>query len=292
MGATNGTTMSRVYEALRQMEKEQGQSGTSLFPELPDVLDNSTPGSPEFNGVSPVKVQASPSARLVALSQARSLGAEAFRALATRLENLHRQKSLKSVQITSGLVNEGKTLVAANLAVTIASFGSKVLLVEGDLHRPCLEALLGLHDLRGLGDWWSGQASDITHSLHKLGDIPLWLLSAGNVCDGPSNILQSTRFAETFGRLAEWFDWIVVDSTPMLPIIDANLWSRLVDGTILVVRRGVTSVKALRKGLRSLDNLKLIGVVLNEALEFHLAGNNQYYRATNRQLKRQSKTTP
>ena len=164
-----------------------------------------------------------------------------------------------------------------------------MLLLEGDLHRPTLAGLLGLNDLRGLSHWWSEQASDIAHFLCRLDEMPLWFLSAGTAHEQPSHILQSTRFAEAFNRLAGWFDWIVVDSTPMLPVADANLWSRLVDGTLLVVREGVASVKALQKGLESLDNLKLIGTVLNEASESDRTGYaGQYYgveRNSNRKLK-------
>ena len=99
--------------------------------------------------------------------------------------------------------------------------------------------------------------------------MPLWFLGADKVRDQPSAILQSPRFTEAFAGITSNFDWIVVDSTPMLPVVDANLWSRLVDGTLLVVREGVAPVSALKKGLESLDNPKLIGVVLNEASEFN-----------------------
>jgi capsular exopolysaccharide synthesis family protein len=207
-----------------------------------------------------------PSSRLVALSESQSFGAEKFRALATRLENLRRKKEMKSLQITSAVNNEGKTLVAANLAATFARHNrAKTLLFEGDLHRPSLAGLLGMDGLRGLTHWWSEDVPDISHFLKQVNEMPLWIILAGDVHEQPSHILQSTRFAEAFSRLADWFDWIVVDSTPMLPAADANLWSRLVDGTLLVVRERVASVRALQKGLESLDNLKLIGTVLNEA---------------------------
>jgi capsular exopolysaccharide synthesis family protein len=274
--------MSRLYEAVRQMGKEHGQAGTSPFTRSIRVLDSPSVFSAEVDNVSSVRVHPTPAARLVALSEVKSLGAEKFRALATRLENVRRQKGLKSVQVTSALVNEGKTLVAANLAFTIAKAGSTVLLVEGDLHRPSIQALLGLRNLRGLGDWWSDQARDISHSLHKLNDMPLWLLSAGAIHEEPSTLLQSNQFGEVVGRLADSFDWIVVDSTPMLPVVDANLWSRLVDGTILVVRRGVASAKALKRGLKSIDDLKLVGIVLNDAAESDPPGYIRYCGTTNR----------
>jgi capsular exopolysaccharide synthesis family protein len=272
--------MSRVYEAIRQLRKEQGHPGASPFPQPAERLDHSSVEPAELDGASSMKVKVTPSSRLVALTEPRSLGAEKFRALVTRLENLRRQRELKSLQITSGVINEGKTLIAANLAVTFAKHSrSKVLLLEGDLHRPGLAGLLGLNDLRGLSHWWSEQTPDIAHFLRQLNDMPLWFISAGAVHEQPSHILQSTQFAEAFNRFAGWFDWIVVDSTPMLPGADANLWSRLVDGTLLVVRERVASVRALRKGLESLDNLKLIGTVLNEASESERARYADHYYA-------------
>jgi Mrp family chromosome partitioning ATPase len=91
----------------------------------------------------------------VALTDPKGLGAEKFRALVARLENLRQKGELKSLQITSAVINEGKSLVAANLAVTLVKhFGYKVLLLEGDLHRPTLTTLLGLTNLEGINQWW------------------------------------------------------------------------------------------------------------------------------------------
>ena len=213
-----------------------------------------------------VAVNVSPDSRLIALADPNSLGAEKFRALATRLDHLRKQREMKSFQVTSSVINEGKTLVAGNVAVTLAKYsGSKTLLIEGDLHRPGLAALLGLNELSGLSHWWSGQDRELTPFVNKLNEMPLWFLSAGMAFDRPSDILSSARFANAFSHLANQFDWIVVDSTPMLPIVDVNLWSRLVDGTLLVVREGLAPVKAIKKGLQALDHPKLIGVVINEA---------------------------
>lgn len=279
--------MSRVYDALKQMEKEQGRLGTSPFPESPDLLTDSAAQETELKGVGSVEVKVLTASRLVALSEPRSLGAEKFRALVTRLENLRRQKEIKSLQITSSVGSEGKSLVAANLAITFARHSrSKVLLLEGDLHRPSLAGLLGLNSLQGISHWWSRPDPDIAPFLRQLNDMPLWFLGAGTAHEQPSHILQSTRFAEAFNRLTGCFDWIVVDSTPMLPVADANLWSRLVDGTLLVVREGIASMKALQKGLESLDNLKLVGTVLNEASESDRTGYGNEYYGTPRKIDR------
>ena len=265
--------MSRYYEALRRLEKEQRQAGTDDVAEAAarpaEVIGGILTEPVELQEAPAAEVEVSPASRFVALTEPRSLGAEKFRALVTRLENLRQQRELKCLQITSSVTNEGKTLVAGNLAMTLAMHsGCKVLLVEGDLHRPALAARLGLPQLPGLSHWWTERDESIGRYVYKLNGMPLWFLSAGSACDQPSQILQSARFVEAFAKLCGQFEWIVVDSTPMLPTADANLWSRLVDGMLLVVREGVTQVKSLKSGLAGLDNPKLIGVVLNEASEF------------------------
>jgi receptor protein-tyrosine kinase len=219
-----------------------------------------------FSSARRVPLKVSPESRLVALSDPNSMGAEKFRSLVTRLERLHEQSDVKSFQVTSSVIHEGKTLVSGNVAVTLARhFGAKTLLVEGDLHRPSLGTILGLNKMRGLSHWWSGWNDDLAPYIYKMGDLPLWFLSAGNPADRPSDILRSPRFVKAFAQLKAQFEWTVVDSTPIIPIVDVNLWSRIVDGTLLVVREGVTPVKALKQGLRTLDHPNLIGVVLNEA---------------------------
>jgi capsular exopolysaccharide synthesis family protein len=212
-------------------------------------------------------IKASPDSRLVALTDPNGLGAEKFRALVARLDDMRKEGELRSFQVTSSVINEGKSLVAGNLAVTLSKYsGSRTLLIEGDLHRPTLATQMGLNSLRGLNEWWSTRDQGLGAFIYKLHDMPLWFLSAGKPCDRASDILRSARFAKAFSQLASEFEWIVVDSTPMLPIVDVNLWSKLVDGTLLVVRHGITPLKALKNGLQALDGPKLIGVVVNDAL--------------------------
>ena len=275
--------MSRLYDTLRRMEREKRRSGI-ILPESDkpvDLLSNVMASPVEISESPRAKINVGQSSRLVALTDPKSLGAEKFRALVARLENLRQKGELESLQITSAVVNEGKSLVAANLAITfVKHFGYKVLLVEGDLHRPSLSGLFGLGELEGINQWWSSRkdAEEIARYIYNLEDIPLAFLSAGSACNQPSQILQSARFAEMFVRLMGSFDWIVVDSTPMSPVVDSNLWSRLVDGTLLVVREGFAPIKALQTGVKSLDHPKWLGMVLNEASEFDRVNySDQYY---------------
>lgn len=272
--------MSRFHDALQKSERERRQSGV-IAPELAvpvkvEEIAKIEPPAPQKAVVKSLVVPAE--SRMVALTEPYGLGAEKFRVLATRLENLRKkQKDLKSLQVTSGGVSEGKTLVSGNLALTFAKTShSKVLLIEGDLHNPKLAPALGLSHLTGIMNWWSGTKQDISQFLHQMPELPLWFLPAGGTYEQPLAILQSPRFAEAFELLARQFDWIVVDSAPMVPTADVNIWSRLVDGTLVVVREGVAPVKALKKGLASLDNPKLVGVVFNDTSDLDHAANYGY----------------
>lgn len=297
--------MSQLFEGFSRATVRQSQQETAARHMVPVELvlpepaatgeapDNAMPedahsrGAAEINTAvksdqtRSVMVQPPPSSRLVAWNEPNSLGAEKFRALAVRLDDIRRQHELKSLQVTSSVINEGKSFVAANLATTLAKYsGTKTLLVEGDLHRPTLASMFGLKDLQGLSDWWTARSQDLARYMLRFTGTGLWFLPAGKACDRPSEILRSAQLAEAFAQLKGQFEWIVVDSTPMLPVIDANLWSRLVDGTLLVVREGVAPLKALKKGLQSLDRPRLIGVVVNEASDFdQIDYDGQYYGA-------------
>ncbi|HKV29064.1 MAG TPA: CpsD/CapB family tyrosine-protein kinase [Candidatus Acidoferrales bacterium] len=280
--------MSRLYEALRKSEVENQQKGI-VVTEAPqqqaaEPFNTTAVGSNEMDSAVTVHAQVAPTSHLVAMTEPQSLAAEKFRVLVTRLNNIRSERELKSMQVTSGVVDEGKTLVAANLAVTLARHSqSRVLLIEGDLHNPALHSLFGLSHLKGLNHWWNDANALISNYIYRVDDMPLWYLPAGARFDQPADVLQSGRFSEAFAQIASSFDWIVVDSTPLLPMADPNIWNRLVDGTLLVVREGVAPIKALKKGLASLDNPKLIGVVLNGATEFDRVNYyDQYYAAAAR----------
>lgn len=265
--------MSRLYEALRKSELENRQSGAvTVATEIirPADFTSVAPTAPvELDATQTVQLRVSPESHMVALTELQGLPAEKFRVLVTRLRNLRSQQEIKSLQVTSSNVDEGKTLIAANLAVTLARHSqNRVLLVEGDLHNPSLHALLGLSHLKGICHWWKDPTATLGDFLYHADGLPLWYLPAGERFEEPAEILQSTRFAEGLMQISGLFDWIIVDSTPLLPMADANIWNRLLDGMLLVVREDVTPVKALKKGLAGLDGPKIIGVVLNGASEF------------------------
>jgi capsular exopolysaccharide synthesis family protein len=217
------------------------------------------------------------SSRLVAMFDERSVGAEKFRVLASRLQYFRKQHSLRKVLITSTIKGEGKSLISANLAVTLGR-RYKTLLIDGDLRQPGLTNLLGSSGLPGLADWWREEARDITPFLQHVGTLKLWHLPAGQASSSqPLEIFQSQRMAEMVHQAGEMFEWVIIDSPPLV-LADPNLLAGLVDGTLLVVKEGKTPQRQLKRSLESIENLKLIGIVMNGSSDAAHRYYGQYYK--------------
>jgi capsular exopolysaccharide synthesis family protein len=201
--------------------------------------------------------------RLVSLSNDNTLAAEKFRFLGVRLKHLQRERQLKKVLITSTIPREGKSMVAANLACTLGRASQeKVLLVEGDVRRPSLSGLFGAEKVAGLCDSLRGERN-LENSVRHLTEPGIWFLPAGVVPQNPQEVLQSAALAALMNQLTSWFDWIIIDSPPVMPLADTSIWARLADGILIVVRQGVTEKRQLERGLEAIDAKKLIGSVLN-----------------------------
>ena len=206
------------------------------------------------------------------------MGAEKFRLLRARLRNLRERRQIQKLVITSAVPNEGKTLVAMNLAVCLAKHtNEKILLLEGDLRKPMLGEHLGIKALPGVGQWWASADEPFSKFIYRFDDLQLWILPAGSAPEDPVNILQSSRFLELYEQLSTCFDWIIIDAPPLLPMADVSFWSRQADGLLLVVREGMTPKTILQKGLDTLDNPKVIGVVLNDAHQVESSYYHHYY---------------
>jgi capsular exopolysaccharide synthesis family protein len=217
-----------------------------------------------FEQFQSLRVQPPPQSRLVCLTDKESLAAEKFRFLGVRLRELQQNRILKKVLITSAMPREGKSIVSANLACTLARrTHQRTLLLEGDLRRPSLSEMFGVDRAPGLCEWLQGEGGPVG-SIYYLESPGFWMLPAGSSPRNPMEILQSRRLPALMDQLTEWFDWIVIDSPPVLPLADTTSWTRLVDGILLVTRRGTTEKRQLQRGLEVLDPAKLIGTVLND----------------------------
>ena len=229
----------------------------------------------QFSHFQSLRVQVPPDSRLVCVTDNESLAAEKIRFLAVRLRQLRQNRTLKKVLITSAVPQEGKTMVAANLACALArKTQQKILLLEGDLRRPALMQLFGLGNTPGICEWLQGDSGP-TASIYHFEGPGIWILPAGRTPGNPLELMQSGRLAALMDQLTAWFDWIIIDSPPVLPLADTSVWTRLADGILLVTRQGISEKKQLQRGLEALESKKLIGALLN--CSTNAAYNDYYY---------------
>jgi len=195
-----------------------------------------------------------------------SAAAEAFRSLRTSLQFAAYDNPIGSVLVTSPTATEGKTSTVSNLGVVLASVGQNVVLVSADLRRPRLAAFFGLDESVGLTSVMIGEVT-LDEALQPLPDIPgLTVLGCGPVPPNPAELLSSPKCTELFKELKERFDIVLVDSSPLLPVTDPVLLSRLTDTTLMIVAAGTTTKGQLRRGVEQLTQIgaRHIGIVLNE----------------------------
>jgi capsular exopolysaccharide synthesis family protein len=277
--------MSRLFEALQRSEPEgvgvNFAQPEALFNELLKTAELEVPEAPpepgalDFSKIPSAAVSLPPDNRLVSLASEASLGAETFRLLAVRLRQIQRAREVKRLLITSTIPGEGKSTVAANLAVTLSQKRpQRVLLVDGDLRRPTLASEFGVSGRAGLSEFLRGDSGSTTNICH-LEAARVWFLPAGQPPPNPLELMQSPRLAELLDWLSISFDWIVIDSPPILPLADTSVWSRLADGILLVAREGTTQKRQLQYGLDALEQSKLLGVLFNSCTN---ADHSNYYQ--------------
>jgi len=210
-----------------------------------------------------LEISLPPQSRMVCLTDRENPSAEAIRLLGVRLRDLRQTRPLKKVLITSTIPQEGKSMIAANLACALAyASDAKILLVEGDLRRPSLLQMFGIKKQVGIYEWLKEDTSSIRNIYH-LKDAGIWILPAGDALSNPIELLQSERLPVLMNKLAALFDWIIIDSPPVLPLADTSVWMRLADGVLLVTRQGTTEKQQLESGLEALESHKVIGAIVN-----------------------------
>jgi capsular exopolysaccharide synthesis family protein len=218
-----------------------------------------------FSQFQALDVSQSKNSRLVCQGDSDSPAVEAFHLLGAKLRNRRRDHPFKSLLITSTVPGEGKSLVAANLACTLGfQARQKVLLLEGDVRRPTQSQIFGLAQVPGLCSHLMGDRS-LTASIYHLPKAGIWILPAGDNRGDFRELFQSSQLPAMMTTLYSWFDWIVIDSPPVLPLVDTSLWARVAEGILIVARHGTTRKRKLQKGLEALDPDKVLGTILNSS---------------------------
>lgn len=205
---------------------------------------------------------------------------EAFRTLRTNVIFSSAEPGSRSLVITSTGPSEGKTLVASNLAIALAEAGLKVLLIDADMRRPKQHDVFGLKREPGLSDLLVGSAK-ASEAVRKTSTANLWVLPAGRIPPNPAELMGSARFDEFFRSLKEHFDWVLIDTPPVMVVSDASVVAHKVTGVVFVVGAEMVSKSAAATALAQLENgrARVIGGVLNRVdIDRNPYYYSQYYR--------------
>jgi capsular exopolysaccharide synthesis family protein len=204
----------------------------------------------------------------------RGAAVEQFRSLRSRMQEFRDLNTLKSILISSGLPQEGKSFVAANLAISFARHkANRVLLIDGDMRRSSLHKLLGAPQGPGLSEYLAGKAtlpqimqrpmsSDNAHPLPH-GLVSLVFIPGGHAGDKAADLSGNRRFDRLIADVSPHFDWIVVDSSPVNLVSDGVNLARSCDGVLLIARGGSTKYEVAQRALAELKASKVLGFVLN-----------------------------
>ena len=277
LGLMLGLVLAYLLEALntsiRRPEDLEAVLHVPGLAVIPRITGGSANGRSRFRALlgSP-KPTRSDAGSLMSGGQTFSIGIEAFRNLRTSLIWSDGGEALKTLVVTSAAPGEGKTLTAANLAVTLAYDGLRVLLVDCDIRRPRVHGLFrmprspGLMELLTASHHPSGDPVSGPDAIRDTSIAGLSVLTCGALPSNAANLLSSTRMRVLLDELREQYDIIVLDTPPVLATADAGIVASLTDGVLLVVRAGATDRNAAQRAYQQLANVgaRVVGTVLND----------------------------
>ena len=300
--------MSRIHEALKKAEQERAAvqaSGASVLtaPVMPDppVPAAAQPESGDERYL-PTKPAITHSAGYLRFEDLRkhcahpqwhmdpnvnvfinpaltAHGSEQFRTLRSRLYQMRSSQTLRTLLVTSSVPAEGKTFVTNNLAQAIVRQPDRrALIIDADLRCSRLHVPLGAPASPGLTEYLKGEVDEMAIIQHGL-EGNMCFIPGGNQVANPSELLTNGRLRILLDRVAPVFDWIIMDSAPLLPVADSSFLADLVDGVILVVRAGQTPAETAQRACQELQGRNVVGVVLNAVGPDQAAGG--YYSAYN-----------
>jgi receptor protein-tyrosine kinase len=204
---------------------------------------------------------------------------EEFRTLRTRLNHMQSLQPIHSIVITSPSPAEGKSFAAVNLALAESHLaGNMTLLADFDFRRPVVHTLFQIDRSPGITDFLLGKAK-LHEAIKRVAGTNLCILPAGEAVINPLELLNLREVKTLLDGLPSVFNWIILDSPPLLFAADANLLSTLCHGTVLVVRIGTTSIDSVTRAMQSLCENNVLGIVVNGARRGELYSKYTYYHS-------------
>jgi non-specific protein-tyrosine kinase len=192
--------------------------------------------------------------------------AESVRLLRTNLEFAAATAEIQSLSVTSSSPGDGKSTVAANLAVSMAQSGFMTILVDADLRRPTQHKIFDVRNDRGMTNLLTNPAMEWKEAANQVAHPNLWVLTSGPVPPNPADLLSSNRLPALVKLLEQEADVVVFDTPPILAVSDPLIVATQVDGVLLVASSGATRIDALQRSLDALpgDSVRTLGIVLNK----------------------------
>lgn len=216
---------------------------------------------------------------LIAHNDLKNPATEAYRVIRTSIQFAQAGKELKTLAVTSCIPNEGKSMIAANLAVVLTQAGKSVLLLDCDMRNPTVHKNFGLSNKLGLSSCIS-MGTPLSAAVQATKVDNLYALTSGVIPPNPSELLGSEQMKNVLQRAKEQYDYVLIDTPPVMPVTDALIVSRFVDGMILVIASAEIKVEMARDVKNQLVNAgaNILGVVLNKVRsEHHGYGYGYYY---------------
>ena len=305
--------MSRIHDALKRAEQERATStGTHVEPAFaqpeirtsvardqmpsmsapaPAAMPSMMPNSmmPNMGGgfdyetllARAPRVEWNPDPRTMLFFQSddNRLGAEEFRTLRSRLYQIREKMNLKRLLVTSAMPKEGKSFVACNLGqVMVRQHGRRVLVIDADLRNPGMHRHFGAPQTPGLAEYLLGECDEFA-AMQRGPMDNLFFMPAGRVAGSAPELLSNGRLKLLLQRVEALFDWVIIDSSPVIPVSDATLVAGACDGILMVVRSNVTPADLARRAREEFPDKLLLGVVLNGIQAGELAQTKYYYGA-------------
>jgi len=217
-----------------------------------------------------------PETHLIDSERPHDLPGEEFRSLRTRLNHLQSQQDLHSIVVTSASPAEGKSFTAVNLALAQSQLETHVLLADLDLRRPVIHNLFQCERTPGFSDFLLAE-KPLEECIRRIEGTNLYFLPAGSQVKNPLELLNMRSVKHTLEGLRKIFNWIILDTPPLLFSADANLLSTLTDGTLIVVRIGSTTYDSVIRAMQTLCENNVLGIVANGARAGELYSKYTYY---------------
>lgn len=277
--------MSRVHDALRRAAQGGAQTPILDVPSTARIAASAAMNTvaPSLDGLLDrvQEVVWTPPADSLLIDPTRPMEAptEEFRTLRTRLNHMQSLQPIHTMVVTSASPAEGKSFTAMNLALAESQLaGNRTLIADFDFRRPIVHTLLNVERSPGVTDYLLGKVP-LEAIIKRIANTNLYVMPAGEAVINPLELLNLREVKELIDQLPLLFNWVILDTPPLLFAADANLLSTMTHGTILVVRIGATTIDTVTRAMQSLCQNNVVGIVVNGARRGELYSKYTYYHS-------------